>query len=358
MKPKVIVIGAGITGAAIALRLAQGGADVTVLEAGGIANAASGRSFGWINASFFASRDHFNLRFAGIAAWRRLRDIIGPDCVDWPGCLWWEVAGPALDAAEAELAAFGYPCQRLDRKRMAQLEPNLADPPAECLHFPNEGAADLAVASARLLALAAGHGAGLWLGTPVTGFLQQNGAVRGVSTAHGRVEADLVIVAAGTTTEPLLQDVGVSLPMLKRPGVLLLTRPTPPLIRHILAGPGQELRQMPDGRIVAPAAAAHQTDSAEALCASPDVLAGQALSRLSELLSGARLELERVIVGWRPVPADGLPAIGPLDVPGLYVATMHSGATLGPLIGELVAAEVLSGANSSLLAPFRPGRFA
>lgn len=357
MKPKVIVIGAGITGAAIAFRLAKNGADVTVIKAEAIASGASGRSFGWLNASYYASHDHFKLRLAGMEAWRRLSEVVGPDCVDWSGCLWWESTGPALDAAASELASFDYSVRRLDRKSLLDLEPNLSDPPEECLHFQQEGAVDLAVATARLLASASAYGAALWLGVPVSGFLEQNGAVRGVTTAHGNLEADLVVVAAGTMTGLLLKGVGVSLPMLKRPGVLLQTRPTAPVIRHILASPGQELRQMPDGRILAPAAASHQGDSAQALAERPDQLAKQALSRLSGLLSGARLEIERVIVGWRPVCEDGLPAIGPLDVRGLYVATMHSGATLGPLIGELAASEILSGVKSPLLAPFRPQRF-
>jgi glycine/D-amino acid oxidase-like deaminating enzyme len=42
----------------------------------------------------------------------------------------------------------------------------------------------------------------------------------------------------------------------------------------------------------------------------------------------------------------------------LYVAVMHSGVTLGPLVGELAAMELLEGVEIDLLAPYRPARFA
>ena len=60
----------------------------------------------------------------------------------------------------------------------------------------------------------------------------------------------------------------------------------------------------------------------------------------------------------RPEPADGLPAVG--LVPGhdnLYVAAMHSGITLAPLIGRLAALEIVDGIVTEQLSAFRPARF-
>ena len=58
----------------------------------------------------------------------------------------------------------------------------------------------------------------------------------------------------------------------------------------------------------------------------------------------------------RPMPLDGYPAVGRLDN-GAYVAVMHSGVTLGPLVGELVAREIAEEVDTDMLKPFRPGRF-
>jgi glycine/D-amino acid oxidase-like deaminating enzyme len=64
--------------------------------------------------------------------------------------------------------------------------------------------------------------------------------------------------------------------------------------------------------------------------------------------------VESVGVGWRPIPLDGLPVVGhPLSVPGIYLAAMHSGVTLAPIIGQLAAMEILDGIRAELLDDFR-----
>ena len=64
-------------------------------------------------------------------------------------------------------------------------------------------------------------------------------------------------------------------------------------------------------------------------------------------------------VGVRPMPADGQTIAG--RIPGLANAWMlatHSGVTLGPLLGPLIAGEIVGGTPSPVLAPFRCERFA
>jgi glycine/D-amino acid oxidase-like deaminating enzyme len=59
------------------------------------------------------------------------------------------------------------------------------------------------------------------------------------------------------------------------------------------------------------------------------------------------------------MPSDRLPIVGPLSwLEGLYMAVSHSGVTVAPALGRLVADEVATQAPDGLLAPFRPGRFA
>ena len=63
-------------------------------------------------------------------------------------------------------------------------------------------------------------------------------------------------------------------------------------------------------------------------------------------------------VGPKPIPGDGDPVLGELDeTQGLYVAFSHSGATLGLIVGELLADAILAGRPHPLLVAFRPGRF-
>jgi glycine/D-amino acid oxidase-like deaminating enzyme len=74
-------------------------------------------------------------------------------------------------------------------------------------------------------------------------------------------------------------------------------------------------------------------------------------------LAGTGLEAARI--GIRPILGDGYPLIGPLPgVSGLYVVCTHSGVTLGPLLGRLLAEEVISGAVDPRLRTFRADRLA
>ena len=43
--------------------------------------------------------------------------------------------------------------------------------------------------------------------------------------------------------------------------------------------------------------------------------------------------------------------------PDVYVAVMHSGVTLAPLVGRLVATEILDGVRVEMLEPYRVSRF-
>ena len=62
---RTIVIGAGVMGASVAYRLAQGGAAVTVLEAARIGGGTSGISFAWTNAHRKPPKPYHDLNVAG-----------------------------------------------------------------------------------------------------------------------------------------------------------------------------------------------------------------------------------------------------------------------------------------------------
>jgi glycine/D-amino acid oxidase-like deaminating enzyme len=58
------------------------------------------------------------------------------------------------------------------------------------------------------------------------------------------------------------------------------------------------------------------------------------------------------------MPQDELPIVGfAAACPNVYVAAMHSGITLAPLVGRLAAAEILDGLKVDLLEPYRLSRF-
>ena len=57
--------------------------------------------------------------------------------------------------------------------------------------------------------------------------------------------------------------------------------------------------------------------------------------------------------------ADGMPIVGfTPDAPGLYLAVMHAGVVLAPLVGRLATGEIGDGNEAEALAPCRASRFA
>ncbi|MGQ0611603.1 MAG: SDR family oxidoreductase [Paracoccaceae bacterium] len=280
---KVLIVGAGIVGASIAWHLARGGAEVTVLEAERPAAGASGRSFGWINASFFLNDDHFRLRAEGLRAWRRLAAAVPAAAPAWTGALWFESAGAELAAMHQRLRRLGYPVRRLaGAAAVSAAEPGLRAPPAQALLFPDEGALDAAEATRALLAAS---GARVLAGTPARGLIETGGRVIGARTPMGPLPADHVVIAAGTGSPALLAPLGLALPMLPRPGLILRTAPVGFGLSRILVAPTLEVRQLPDGSLIAPCAAGHQSDSADRV---PDEGAASeaTLTRLRALLGG------------------------------------------------------------------------
>ncbi len=354
MQDRILIVGAGILGAALAHRLACLGAQVTVVESIAPAALATGRSFGWINASFHLSPDHYRLRLAAMAAHRALAGELDlPPATQ--GCLWFEETGEGFDRLDADLTALGYPVQSLTRAEVARLEPALANPPERALFFPTEAAIDPAALTIALLNAASAKGATVLSGLPVTALSTAGDTVTGITTRAGPIMVDHTVLATGTGTPALLAPLGLTFPMLHRPGAMFRSQPLPPMLSHILVTPRLEVRQDAQGRILCPTAAAHQRDSSTSLPPQETLLA-ETLRHLSHLLPQADIRPDTLRMAERPVPGDGLPAIGPVR-PGLSMVVMHSGATLAPEAANLLAAELTGQGDQPALAPFRPARF-
>jgi len=354
--PHVVVIGAGIIGAALAYYLTKAGARVTVIGARQARHGATGASFAWINATIGNPRHYFDLRVAAMAEWRRLEGEIGGLNIVWSGSLLWEGLSPEeLDAFVREHGSWGYDIRRIEHDEIARLEPALRAPPPFAALASREGALDPLAAIDALLAAACSGGARLRTGVEVTDIVAEGGQVRGVTTTDGKLAADHVAVAAGTGTAQLLDPLGVDLPMDNRDGLLIHTKPLAPLVNHVLMGADFDLRQGADGRILA-----GSSFGGTPLDDAPERLAADLLERLGALLYAPEpLELERWTVGCRPMPADTFPAAGPVPgVEGLTVAVTHSGITLAPALGQFLAREIIEGVQEPLLSPFQPARFA
>ena len=165
---------------------------------------------------------------------------------------------------------------------------------------------------------------------------------------------DVAVLAAGTGSTKLLGPLGVTMPVVESPAILLRFRTPQRLVDRIVSGPQMEVRQGSDGRLWC---AEDYIDDTSAN--SPEMIAAKAMEAIKHSLRRTEgLALESVAVGIRPIPEDDLPIVGfTPQLRGLYAAIMHAGVTLAPVIGRLAAREILDGTQDSLLESCRPARF-
>ncbi|WP_338678694.1 FAD-binding oxidoreductase [Janthinobacterium sp. TB1-E2] len=344
-KPQhIIVIGAGIVGASLAYHLASKGEKVTVVEAAGIASGVTGTSFAWINTSCAGPDPIAALRGGAIAAWRQLETQVPGLKVRWHGAL----SYGTQDGRVSPVSIL------LDRSRIVQLEPHLRQPPEQALYEPGQGAVDAVAATHAMLAAARALGATIRTHTPVLGFAVQSAKVTGVETAAGLIEADVVVLAAGTATAALAEMLGASLPIHASPAIFMRYQAPPGLVRGIISSHAMEVRQAEDGTMLA---AEDYVDDAPDN--QPAAMAQRTASAIRNELAGAEsIAPAFACIGLRPMPFDGVPIIGYLpQVGGAYVCAMHPGVVLAAIVGQLASEEIVTGQPRSALEACRPARF-
>lgn len=350
------MVGAGIVGASIGYHLAQAGARVTIIDAADAATAATAASFAWINASHDNPQPYYGFRVQALAEWRMLDETLGHKLpLRWGGSIEWLDSPDALRANVALQVARGYPMRLIGRDEVRALEPAIAEPPEAAAFTPLEGVVAPVAATQALLEAAQASGATALRGAAASLGPASGGRCAALTVAGETLEVDRVVLAAGAASGALLEPLGIALPMANSPGLLVHSKPAAPLLRRLVLSPDVHVKQDSDGRFVVGTTFGggpvpeDQAAEAEAL-----------LRRVRVCLRGADdLEVERITVGVRPIPRDGLPIIGPVEgVEGLHLAVMHSGITLAPLVGRLLAAEVLGRGPIEILEPYRLARFA
>ncbi len=354
---QVVVIGAGIVGAAIADQLAVRGAKVIILEQSIPAAKASSRSFGWINANFAETPAYFRFRLAAINYFRDLCSRISlAQAVRWNGCLWWEDHGDELTAQYRQMQSRGYPCQIVDADTFASLEPQIENPPEASIRAELEGAANPALVTHTLLARAAENGATIITGCEALNMTANSAGSVHIETSAGSFIADQAVIAAGANADDLLVKADIRLPMDNKTGVILQTTPLQRLVDHVIMSPDVHFHQGRDGRLMlGEIFSGGMSDSNQDITE----FAHEILARVKRRLPQAKAaKLETINLGVRPVPQDGLPVVGPArNCPSIYLASMHSGVTLAPFIGHLVANELLDETSEKILDEFRHERF-
>lgn len=341
MKKRIVVVGAGITGASIAWHLAQLEFNVTVIEQNVPASGATGSAFGWLTGAVSDDAPDVLLRRAALADWRRLEEQIPELQINWSGSLKYGPASQACLPGEC----------LLQRAGIASLEPALKVPPLEARYAAKDGAVDAKQATRILLSKACRQGTVLHNQTTVTGICLTNGKVTGVLTSEGKVEADCVVLACGTGIPALTALMGTPVPILASPAILLRFAAPQCDVKTIIAGDDVEVRRARNGDLLA------AEDYPQNGRVSETVSAAEA-SVTNRIRGAESASLSQYSVGERPFPQDGYPVLGFTDESrGVYVAAMHPAVTCAATIGRLVSVELRDGVSAEIPASYRPSRF-
>ena len=215
--PDAIVVGGGIVGAACARELARGGLQVTLLEADFVGGGATAAGMGHI-----VVMDDSPAQFALTALSRALLDLLAPDLPasverDACGTLWVAEDDAQLATAREKqraYAAAGTEASLLDADELRRLEPELRPGLAGGMLVPGDGVV-YPPALARWLAEDARTAGAVIVEHQAVERLDG----RSVVTAAGRLDAGLVVNAAGAAAPALTPGV----PIVPRRGHLAIT---------------------------------------------------------------------------------------------------------------------------------------
>ncbi|HET8678503.1 MAG TPA: FAD-dependent oxidoreductase [bacterium] len=361
------MIGAGVIGASLAYRLARAGAAVTLLEAHQVGGGTSGASFAWTNSNGKTPRAYHDLNVAGMRAHTALRDEF--DTTRWwhgSGNIEWATDGTRRQALQTKvdrLRSWDYSAERLTPQQLIEMEPavnsaSVAD--AAIAYYPEEGWVDAVPYAHAMAEAAVRHGARLRTGARVTSLHVSGGRVTEARIADGEsFGGDVIVNCAGHWADEVAGLAGARLPLASRAGLLVLTPPVPARPQRILHAPQCSIRSDAGGRLMLHADELDDQLRRDAPPGPSAPVVREVIRRAAHVLPALRsVSAEAACVGMRPIPADGLSAVGPLpSLKGYYAVVTHSGVTLAPFLASAVANELVHGRAEPLLEPFRPSRF-
>ena len=366
----VVVVGAGIIGASIAYHLSRrSNVHVTVLERDMPAQGASGHSFAWLNSFGKNPETYHHLNRRSIEIWDRFARRLNADIgLHWGGELRWESAearAAALRQRVEQLQTWGYPVRFISAEELREFEPGLSfDEVIAASYSEIDGHVQPEKVIAACLQRVCERGGIVQTETPVTRLCRgSNGEVEAVETPKGEILCDVVVLACGVDTTRLAAAVGVHIPQEESPGVGIQAIPKQRVLHTVSVlhlppidenRPEIHLRQLSDNTLQIGEGTQESLARDDSQQHANDLL-NRAKHYLPDLAGAKAIPTP---VGYRPMPVDGLPIIGfPEAVPNLYIAIMHSGVTLAPLVGEFATLEIADGARVNVLDWYRPARF-
>lgn len=374
----VVIVGAGVIGAAIAFHLTRRGVRPLLIEKEDPAAGSSGACDGLILLQSKKPGLHLELALESRRRFEELAAELGAE-IEFRA-----TGGLCLIEDEAELAAMrrsvaeqracGLAVELIAGEEVRRREPLVSERILAAAFSPRDAQVNPYALTFALLRAARAKGARLVGGEPVVGIEIAAGRVQAVRTPRRRIAAPIVVNAAGAHAPEIGRLAGLEVPITPRRGQILVTAARPPLLRHglisaryIAAKFNPELARSGEMGF-----ALEQAESGKLLIGSTREFAGydrrtsfqgiRAVARriLPVFPALASIPVIRTFAGLRPYTPDGLPILGPVAaVGGFLMAAGHEGdgIALSAITGELLAAHIAGERPRFPLEPFRLERF-
>jgi len=372
---KVVIIGGGIIGATTAYALLKKGVtDITILERDSVGSGGTGKTAGIIRCHYGVS-SICALALFSLEFFENAKALIGTDIeFEQVGYLV-GVGSENLEPFRASLAnqrSIGVQTEEITPAQAQELWPTaLTDDFATFCLEKRGGYGDGYATVQGLAGYLRTQGVVIKQGTKVAELVAADGSVSGVRLADGEIiEADIVVVAAGAWSVPLLKPLGIDVPI------------TPQFVQEVVIDPAMDLGAPPvfsdlvsmqyvhlrngemlfgnsDGRAVTP-------------IADPDVYPNHASNEAIEITAEKAIHrfpgiedpgVSTTTTGCVDSTPDNNPIISATDFHGLFVAAGMSGHgfKISPGVGQLMADIIVEGDSTIAnvkASDFRLSRFA
>jgi glycine/D-amino acid oxidase-like deaminating enzyme len=354
MHPDVVVVGAGIIGAACAEALSAAGVRVTVLDRGAVAGGTTGAGEGNVLVSDKAPGPELALAQASLARWPRLlaslAEELGPGLAD----VEWDPKGGLVVATSDASALVEFAARQREAGVHAEVipvseavarEPNLTPDLAGAVYYPEDAQLQPVLAATALLAAVRQRGGSVQPGVRALSY-----GPGGIGTSAGFLSCGAVVNACGPWAGTFCAAAPIN--VLPRRGNILVTYPLRTTVIHKVYDADYVGAVGSSDADLQTSAVVESTKAGTILIGSSRERVGfdetirvpvlrqlaRKAIRLFPVLAG--VPVMRAYGGFRPYTPDHLPVIGPDPrVPGLWHATGHEGAGIGlaAATGQLLA---------------------
>ena len=352
----MIIVGAGIVGASFAYHAYQNGVDkITVLSSHlpGDKNQATSNTWGWVNG--YASNDisYASFRLANLNYWQKLINHIPNLNYSSKGAFIWDQVEKELQKTIKQHQSWGQSVKISTKSELKKHLPYLLNIPT----MAGFGVDDLAIDGVRATKELFKASGSKIIKTNVKEIICESNNVIGVRADDEIFNDDEVIITAGLGVPKLLSTINIPFEMNSSLGLLVYTKPLPPLLKYPITGFDFHARQDDKGRLIIGGKFDDDSSQERNIKDTAEKLIQDMATRLNY---NGNMILDHFTLGKRPLPVDGRPKIGRLinqkgeKINGIYLAVMHSGITNAPLAGKLGIDELLTGKRNNLIRDFFP----